>query len=64
VLAGATLVLLLRERGGFARRIWPGLLLVAAVAALTLVPLGRYAVDINRDRCDAEGLDEVTTLRT
>ncbi len=45
VLAGAAIVLLLRERGGFARRFWPGLLLCAIVAALTLVPLGRYAIE-------------------
>jgi 4-amino-4-deoxy-L-arabinose transferase-like glycosyltransferase len=44
VLAGAALVLIARDRLSFVRRAWPGLLLVAAVAALTLVPLGRYAV--------------------
>jgi 4-amino-4-deoxy-L-arabinose transferase-like glycosyltransferase len=45
VLAGATLVLIARDRMTFLRRAWPGLLLVAAVAALTLVPLGSYAVE-------------------
>lgn len=45
VLAGAAIVLFLTERGGFARRFWPGLALCAIVAALTLVPLGRYAVE-------------------
>lgn len=45
VLAGAAVVLLLAERWGFARRAWPGLALVLIVAALTLVPLGRYAVE-------------------
>ncbi len=44
-LAGAAIVLLLRERDGFARRLAPGLLLAAVIAALTLVPLGRYAVE-------------------
>ena len=44
VLAGAALVLIIRERGTFLRRAWPGLLLVLVVAALTLVPLGQYAI--------------------
>ncbi len=45
VLAGAALVLLVRDRLAFLKRAWPGLLLVVAVALLTLVPLGRYAVE-------------------
>ena len=45
VLAGATIVLLLRERGGFTRRFWPGLVICAVVAALTLIPLGQYAIE-------------------
>lgn len=45
VLAGAALVLAFRERGAFLRRAWSGLVLVAALAALTLVPLGRYAIE-------------------
>ena len=45
VLAGAAIVLFVRERDGFARRCWPGLILCIVVAALTLVPLGQYAVE-------------------
>jgi 4-amino-4-deoxy-L-arabinose transferase-like glycosyltransferase len=45
VLAGAAIVLLLRERGGFVRRFLPGLALCAIVAALSMVPLGQYAVE-------------------
>ncbi len=45
VLAGGAIVLLLRKRGDFARRSWPGLLLVLLLAAITLIPLGRYAVE-------------------
>lgn len=45
VLAGAAIVLFWRERNGFARRFWPGLILCVVVAALTLVPLGQYAVE-------------------
>jgi 4-amino-4-deoxy-L-arabinose transferase-like glycosyltransferase len=45
VLAGGAIVLLLRERGGFVRRFWPGLILVLLMAALTLIPLITYAVE-------------------
>jgi 4-amino-4-deoxy-L-arabinose transferase-like glycosyltransferase len=45
VLAGGALVLLLRERDGFARRFLPGLVLCLLMAALTLIPLGRYAIE-------------------
>lgn len=45
VLAGGALVLVLRERGGFARRCWPGLILCLLLAVLTLIPLGRYAIE-------------------
>jgi len=45
VLVGGAVVLLIRERGGFARRCWQGLILVLLMAALTLIPLITYAVE-------------------
>ncbi len=43
VLVGATVVLLVRERGSFLRRYGLGLLLLVVVALATLVPLAQYA---------------------